>query len=283
VPERHGRKVRRPAALEGIAEVGALILLSLISVPITVGIPFLVVRFLAPGSTGRALQHDPSPAVAAAGQQLTLASSITGSSQGTSGVGLAFRVRNLTMGKRTLRWTVTTLSAARSTTVAGSGSLALVGGASQVVRVHVSCRTAPSRIDVSLGDANQTIGVRAPCQRPPAPAAAPGTLLTFVNPTHPLSQRANAAVRFAFKVDNHTHVGQSYVWTAMTQTHGRSPVDAATGHLTLPSYYFAVVPVSVRLVCVGLQIHVSVALARATRSGAVQTISVQAPCRRNRV
>jgi hypothetical protein len=251
VPERHGRKVGRSAALDGVAEVGALILLSLVSVPITVGIPILVVRFLTPGSTGRALTRDPTPAVARPGEQLTLANSITGSVPATSSVSLAFRVRNLAMSERTLRWTVTTQSAARSTTVAGSGSLALMGGASQVVRVQVSCRAGPSRIDVSLGDANQTIGVRAPCQRRHAPAA-PGTLLTFVNPTHPGSQRANAAVRFAFKVDNHTHVSQRYVWTAMTQTHGRSPVDAATGHFTLPSYYFVVVPVSVRLVCVGL-------------------------------
>jgi len=251
-------------------------------VPIIVGIPILVVRCLTPGSTTRALTPDPRPAVATRGEQLILASSTTERVPATSSVSLGFRVRNLAMREGTLHWTVTTRSGARSTTVAGSGSLALTGNASEVVRVQVSCRAAPWRIDVSHGDGNQTIGVRTPCVRRHA-RAAPGTLLTFVNPTYPGSQRASAAVRFAFKVDNHTHVSQGYVWTVATQTRGSgSPADAATGHLTLPSYYFAVVPVSVRLACVGLRTRVSVALASATGSGAVQTISFQLPCRRTR-
>lgn len=135
---------------------------------------------------------------------------------------------------------------------------------------------------MSLGDANQMIGVRAPCQRRWVPADA-GTLLTLVNPTHPGTQRANAAVRFAFKVDNHTHVSQRYVWPAMTQTHGRvSPVDAATGHLTLPSYHFALVRVSVRLVCMGLETFIGLPLASPTGGGTVQTINFRLACRRNR-
>jgi hypothetical protein len=88
-------------------------------------------------------------------------------------------------------------------------------------------------------------------------------VLTFINPATPGTQHANGTVQFAFKVDNHTPSSQSYAWTVTTQPPGRAPIDAATGHFTLPTYYFAVVPVHVRVVCTGTRSRITVSLGSA--------------------
>jgi hypothetical protein len=203
-------------------------------------------------------------------------------------VRLAFGVHNVEGSAHMSTWTATTQAPSRAPIIAASGRLTLANGASDTVdlRIPTGCAGAQSRINVSLGGAHQTIGfwLSCPAHRarpralPRAVPPAPSTVLTFINPAKPGTQHANETVQFAFKVDNHTPSSQSYAWTVTTQTPGRAPIEAATGHFTLPTYYFAVVPVRVRVVCRGTRSHISVSLGSASSGGAHQTIGFFVRC-----
>jgi len=207
-------------------------------------------------------------------------------------VRFAFWVHNVEGSVHMSTWTATTQAPRRAPIVAASGRLTLANGASDTValRIPTGCAGSQSRINVSLGGAHQTIGFWLSCPahrarpraRPRAVPPAPSTVLTFINPAKPGTQHANGTVQFAFQVANHTPSSQSYAWTVTTQTRGRAPVEAAAGHFTLPTYYFAVLPVHVRVACTGTRSRISIVVGSASDEGAQQTIHffVLCPSRR---
>lgn len=283
---RNRRTARGSPSLDGLARVGILILVGVVPMLITVGLMIFVTRVVAPNSSGRTLVGDSSLASSPKPHRQLAVLNPDGrwSISASSTLRLAFRVRNVEASAHTYRWTVTTHAPGRASMIAASGRLRLADGASQAVRLRipVACSASRSRVDVSLGGAHQTIGVWLPCPSKRAVPTAPSTVLAFINPTKPGTQQPDATLQFAFRVANHTPSSQSYGWTAETQTPGRATADAAIGHFTLPSYYFAVVPVHVRVSCMGKRSRISVSLGTGSPDGANQTIGFWLPCRSKR-
>jgi hypothetical protein len=199
-----------------------------------------------------------------------------GSLTAASVLRLAFRVRNVGASTHTYRWTVTVGQPGSAAIVAASGRLRLSDDASRAVplRIPISCTAPRSRVNVSLGSREQTIGFWLPCPAQTALSSPPSTRLLFINPAKPATRQANGAVRFAFVVDNRSGSTERYRYTATTLTPGRAPVEAAVGSFSLVDDHFGVVRLDVHVVCTGPHSRISVGLGSAHRA-----IGFWVPCR----
>jgi hypothetical protein len=277
---------REPAVRDGLAQVEVLILMFLVVMSITIGIPILVIRVVAPLSGGRTLAADAKAASSPQPHNEVAVLSRDGhwTISETSTLRMAFSVRNVGFGTRTFRWIVTTHATGRAPIVAASGHLNLSDGASRTVglRVRVSCRARRLRVGVSLGGADKAIGAWLPC-RPPrvAPIAAP-TLVTLVNPTRPATRQHDGMVRFTVKIDNHTGSSQRYRYVATTQAPGHPPVEVATGSFALDTAHYADLRLQIRDVCVGARSRITTSVGIASPGGATETVGFWVPCRANR-
>jgi hypothetical protein len=283
---RNRRTTRESPVRGGLVQVQVLIAMFLVVMSITVGIPILVLRVVAPLSGGRTLAADsraassPHPhnegAVLRPGGQWKILEAST--------LRMAFSVHNVGLGARAVHWIVTTHAPDRPPIVAASGHLNLSGGAARTVglRVRVSCSARRLRVGVSLGGAGKTIGAWLACRPPGAASIVPRTLVTLVNPTRPPTRQQDGIVRFTVKIDNHTGSSQRYRYVATTQTPGHLPVEVASGSFALETAYYMTLRLQIRDVCAGTRSRITISIGTGSPRRPTETVGFWVPCRAKR-